>query len=108
MLSELPIANARLKELISSNAQNSAYYIDEVVRAQWPLETDLDSTADNAWDTIPDALHWAAWIALRRMTKAENATVLNLSLTRPMKVYLASTRVRVQSANSHKSPTYLE
>ena len=42
----LPIAN-----LASSNANNPAYFMDMPVHAQWPLYYDLDSTADNSWNT---------------------------------------------------------
>jgi beta-galactosidase len=91
-LPELPVDNPSLKDLSSSNPQNPAYYIDAPAHDQWPIYTDLDSTADNSWDSVPDEIKDATWIALRRVTKPENATEVSFTLTRPMKVYVAASQ----------------
>lgn len=91
-LPELPVENPPLKDLSSSNPQNPAYYIDAPVHDQWPLYTDLDSTADNSWDSVPAEIKDATWIAVRRVTKSGQATDLSFTLTRPMKVYVAASR----------------
>ena len=89
-LPELPVDNPPLKDLSSSTPQNPAYYIDAPVHDQWPIYTDLDTTADNSWDSVPDEIKDATWIALRRVTKPEYATDVSFTLTRPMKVYVAA------------------
>ncbi len=91
-LPALPAGNAPLKDLASSNANNAAYYIDEPVHDQWPIYTDLDSTADNSWDSVPVEIKDATWIALRRVTKPENATDVSFTLTRAMKVYIVASQ----------------
>jgi hypothetical protein len=96
-LPELPVNGTPLKDLSSTNTQNPAHYIDAPVHEQWPVYTDLDSTADNSWDAIPDELKDATWIALRRVTKPENATSLTFTLTRQMNVYLAASQADAPS-----------
>jgi hypothetical protein len=54
-LPELPEGNPPLKNLSSSNPQNPAYYTDAPVHDQWPIYTDLDSNADNSWDSVPES-----------------------------------------------------
>ncbi len=83
----LPIAN-----LASSNANNPAYFMDMPVHAQWPLYYDLDSTADNSWNTLPSGVEGASWIALRRVTKPEDATNLTFTMTKAAKVYVMATK----------------
>jgi beta-galactosidase len=91
-LPELPPQNPPLKDLSSSNSQNPAFYIDAPVHDQWPIYTDLDSTADNSWDSVPDQIKNASWIALSRVTKPERATDLSFTLTRNMKVFVAASQ----------------
>jgi beta-galactosidase len=91
-LPESPLENSPVKDLSSSNPQNPAYYIDAPVHNQWPIYTDLDSTADNSWDSVPAEIKDATWIALRRVTKPGQATDLSFTLTRPMKVYVAASQ----------------
>jgi beta-galactosidase len=101
----LPITN-----LASSNVNNPAYFMDMPVHAQWPIYYDLDSTADNSWNTIPPELVNATWIALRRVSKPDpvvvaakpsrkpaapepdESTNLSFTMTRPGKVYIMATR----------------
>jgi beta-galactosidase len=92
-LPELPSPNSPLKDLSSSNPQNPAFYIDAPVHDQWPFYTDLDSTADNSWDSVPDQIRDASWIALSRVTKTERATDLGFTLTRPMKLFIAASQM---------------
>lgn len=89
-LPESPTANLPLKDLTSSNAQNPAYYIDAPIHDQWPLYSDLDSTADNSWDGVPDEAKGATWLALCRVSKPKMATEVSFTLTRPMKLLIAT------------------
>jgi beta-galactosidase len=90
-LPELPIASSPIKSLTSSNPANPAYLIDAPIHAEWPIYSDLDSTADNSWHELPSALEGARWIALRRVTKPDQATTLTFTLTRAATVYVVAT-----------------
>jgi beta-galactosidase len=67
-LPELPGDPLPISGLTSSNANNPAYYMDMPIHEQWPIYYDLDSNADNSWNTIPPEIENATWIALRRVT----------------------------------------
>ena len=90
-LPELPAAGSPVKSLSSSNPANPAYLMDMPVHAEWPIYSDLDSTADNSWHDLPAALEGARWIALRRVTKADEATTLTFTLARAATVYVVAT-----------------
>ena len=90
-LPEIPTLNSPIKSLASSNPANPAHLMDMPIQAQWPIYSDLDSTADNSWATVPAALEGARWIALRRVTKADEATTVSFTLTRSATVYVAET-----------------
>ncbi len=92
-LPELPGARLPISDLTSSNAKNPAHYMDMPVQAQWPIYYDLDSTADNSWNTIPPDVEGAAWIALRRVTKPDQATDLSFTVTKPAKIYVMATKM---------------
>jgi beta-galactosidase len=91
-LPELPAENPPLKDLTSSNPQTHAFYIDAPVHDQWPIYTNLDSTADNSWDSVPAEIKDTTWIALPRTTKPGQATDLSFTLTRALKVYVAASK----------------
>jgi len=77
-------------ELSSSNASNPAYLMEMPVQAQWPIYSDLDSTADNSWNRLPREVEGAQWIALRRVTKQGQSTELSFTASRPVMVYVAA------------------
>jgi len=89
-LPEIPSISP-IKDLTSSNPANPAYLMDMLVQPQWPIYSDLDSTADNSWATLPDAIQGAQWIALRRVTKPGQSTTLTFTLIHPATVYIAET-----------------
>jgi beta-galactosidase len=91
-LPELPVANPLVTDLQTSNPDNRAYFMDMPVQAQWPIYYDLDSTADNSFDTLPAAVEGAKWIALRRVTKNGQQTDLTFKLTRPATVFVMATQ----------------
>jgi hypothetical protein len=66
--------------------------MDMPVQAQWPIYYDLDSTADNSFDTLPAAVEGAKWIALRRVTKAGQETDLSFKLTQPATIFVMATK----------------
>lgn len=74
--------------LTTTNPNNTAYYMDMPVHPQWPIYYDLDSTADNSTDALPDVLEGATWLALRRVTKPGLATEVGFTLARPATVYV--------------------
>ncbi len=107
-LPELPHAPLPISNLASSNPANPAHYMDMPVQAQWPIYSDLDSTADNSWDTLPREVEGASWIALRRVTKPDKAdpsakpsktpavpdqsTNLSFTATKPENIYVVATK----------------
>jgi len=91
-LPELPVKDPLVTGLQTSNPNNRAYFMDMPVQAQWPIYYDLDSTADNSFDTLSAAIEGAKWIALRRVTKPGQETDLTFKLTRPATVFVMATR----------------
>jgi beta-galactosidase len=91
-LPELPVTDPLVADLQTSNPDNKARFMDMPVQPQWPVYYDLDSTADNSFDTLPSAVEGAKWIALRRVTKAGQETDLTFKLARPATVFVMATR----------------
>ena len=60
--------NALVQDLRSSNPENPACYIDRPIEAQGPFYSGVDGSSDNTFDTIPEVLTGASWIATRRMS----------------------------------------
>lgn len=89
---EGPSGTPLLKNLTSSNPANPAYYMDMPVQAQWPVYYDLDSTADNSLDLIPEPLRSSTWLALRRVTKPGQDTEISFTLARPATVSVLCTK----------------
>ena len=87
-----------VENLQSSNPVNAAYFMDMPVQAQWPIYYDLDSTADNSFDELPEALRDARWIATRRVTKDGEATDLSFKVMRPATVFVACTQTGAEPA----------
>jgi beta-galactosidase len=96
-LPELP-GNPLVTELQTSNPANRAYFMDMPVQAQWPIYYDLDSTADNSFDSLPTEIAGAKWIALRRVTKNGQATDLSFKLVRPATVFVMATAAKTDPA----------
>ena len=110
-----------IRDLASSNPDNPAHFMDMPVQAQWPLYSDLDSTADNSWNTLPPELENASWIALRRVTKPDpepaptrrskppappgpnQATTVSFTTTRPVNVYVMATKQEAPPATADSS-----
>jgi beta-galactosidase len=88
-----PDAQLPVSGLASSNAKNPAYDMEMPIRAQWPIYTDFDSTADNSWNNIPVEVENATWISLRRVTKPDQATDVSFTTTRPLKIYVVATKM---------------
>jgi len=97
-LPELPVANPLVTDLQTSNPNNHAWFMDMPVQPQWPVYYDLDSTADNSFDTLPAAVEGAKWIALRRVTKTGQETDLTFKLARPATIFVMATRCAEQPA----------
>jgi hypothetical protein len=77
---------ALLRGLRSSNPASPAYFLEAPVQAQWPFYYELDSTADNTFDAIPEPLRGAGWIATPRLSKPEKRTELSFTLARDAEV----------------------
>jgi len=92
--------NPLVKDVQSSNAANTAYYMDMPALAQWPIYYDLDSTADNSFDELPKEVDGATWIATRRVTKPGQETDLTFTVTRAATVYVMVTK-------EDSAPSYL-
>jgi hypothetical protein len=91
-LPPLPTADLPISDLASSNDKNPARYMDMPIQAQWPIYYDLDSTADNTWNTLPPEVEGSTWIALRRVTKPDQATNLSFTATKPLSIYIMATK----------------
>ena len=82
---------APVRNVVSTNARNRAYFIHVPVREQWPFYYDLDGTADNTFDALPEAVRGAAWITTRRLSKPENRTELRFEAAAAARVYVLRT-----------------
>jgi beta-galactosidase len=91
-LPEQPVPDPLVTDLKTSNPNNPACFMDLPVQAQWPVYDDLDSTADNSFDTLPAAVQGAKWIALRRVTKPGQETDLTFKVARSATVYVMATQ----------------
>jgi beta-galactosidase len=69
-----------VRDLRSSNPKSPAWFIDRPVEDQWPFYFELDGTADNSFDALPDAVRGARWIATRRLSKPEARTALSFRI----------------------------
>ncbi|HET7294821.1 MAG TPA: glycoside hydrolase family 2 TIM barrel-domain containing protein [Vicinamibacteria bacterium] len=91
---------APIRRLTSSNPGNRAYFINAPAREQWPFYYDLDGTADNTFDALPEVVRGASWIATRRLSKPENRTELRFEAA-------ASARVLVLRSSGGPKPAAL-
>jgi beta-galactosidase len=91
-LPELHEAQLPISDLASSNPENAAHYMDMAVQPQWPIYYDLDSTADNSLNEIPESVQGAGWIALQRVTKEGKATDVSFTLTKPATISVMCTK----------------
>ena len=82
-LPEIPLPNPLVTGLRTSNPNNPAHFMDMPVQSQWPIYYDLDSTADNSFDSLPAQIEGSKWIALRRVTKAGQETDLTFRTCPP-------------------------
>jgi beta-galactosidase len=89
---EVASSTPLLKELKTSSAANIAYYMDMPVQPQWPIYYDLDTTADNSFDELPDAVKGATWIAIRRPTKEGQEAALTFTLARAATVLIMASK----------------
>jgi beta-galactosidase len=91
-LPELHDSQPSISHLTSSNTDNPVHYMDMPVQAQWPIYYDLDSTADNSTNLIPDAVKGSGWLALQRVTKEGHATDVSFTVTKPTTVWVMVTK----------------
>lgn len=82
---------APIRRLTSSNPANRAYFIHAPVQEQWPFYYDLDGSADNTFDALPEALQGASWIATRRLSKPENRAELRFEAASAARVFVLRT-----------------
>ena len=83
--------DAPIWRLDSSNPANRAYFIHAPVREQWPFYYDLDGTADNTFDRLPEAVQGASWIATRRLSKPQNRSELRFEAAAAARVFVLRT-----------------
>ncbi|HUG55154.1 MAG TPA: glycoside hydrolase family 2 TIM barrel-domain containing protein [Vicinamibacteria bacterium] len=81
-------AEGAVRELRSSNAKSPAWFIDQAVQDQWPFYHEFDASADNSFDTLPEAVRGARWISTRRLSKPEARTDLSFRLAAPATVFV--------------------
>jgi beta-galactosidase len=85
----MPIpADSLVTDLKSSNPANTAIYIDRAVEAQGPFYTEVDGSSDNTFDTLPQPVQGASWIATKRLSDKKYVTDIAFGLTQPATVYV--------------------
>jgi beta-galactosidase len=82
---------ALVRDLRSSNPRSPAHFLDLPVQAQWPFYFELDSTADNTFDRLPEALQDARFITTPRLSKPGHRTDLSFTLARDADVFVMAT-----------------
>lgn len=92
-LAAMPNPTPLVKDLKSANVNNQAYFMDMPVQPQWPIYYDLDSTADNSFDSLPPQIAGARWIATRRTTSHGKETDLSFQVTRPATIFVVATKM---------------
>jgi beta-galactosidase len=75
-----------------TSSKDPAYFIDAPVGAQRPFYYDLDGTADNTFDLVPEAAAGAGWIATRRQSDPARATALAFDVTAAAELFVMVTR----------------
>lgn len=81
-------ANAIVADLKSSNPDNPAVFIDRPVESQCPFYYDVDGSSDNTFDTLPQQVEGASWIATRRLSDPNMKTDLSFRLNADATVYI--------------------
>ena len=79
---------ALVQDLRSSNGDNPACFIDRPVESQGPVYTDVDGSSDNTFDTLPDEVAGAGWIATRRLSNPRFKTDLEFRINRSGMVFV--------------------
>ena len=71
---------AIVQDLKSSNADNTAFFVDRPVESQGPVYTDVEGSSDNTFDILPNEVEGAGWIATRRMSDPNFKTDLDFRI----------------------------
>ena len=77
---DVPDPAALVQDLQSSNPENPAFFIGRPVESQGPVYTDVDGSSDNTFDTLPDPVAGADWIATRRLSDPKLKTDLEFRI----------------------------
>jgi hypothetical protein len=88
---------ALVQDLRSSNPRSPAWFIAQPLQAQWPFHWEMDGSADNTLDEVPEPMRGASWISTRRLSKADARTDLSFRLG-------AGARVLVMITRGHRLP----
>jgi len=104
-LPEKPDPDALVRNLVSSNPGNKAFYVRQDVQPQWPFYYELDGTADNSFDRIPSVLAGAQLISTGRLSKPENKTELSFELRRAATVFVMVSQANNPRAAAEARPT---
>jgi beta-galactosidase len=80
--------DALITELVSSNPDNPAIFIDRPAENQGPFYYEVNGQSDNTFDQLPEAVHGAKWIATKRLSQERNQTDLSFRVNRPAQVFV--------------------
>jgi beta-galactosidase len=83
--------DALLRGLRSSNAASPVHFLQRPVQDQWPFYYELDGSADNTFDAVPEPARGAGWIATPRLSKPDKRTELSFTLARDADVWVMAT-----------------
>jgi beta-galactosidase len=76
-------------------AATAAVFVDQPVQEQWPFYAEFDGTADNTFDTLPEEVKGAGWIATGRMSKPENRGPLSFTAAAAADVFVIGSEASV-------------
>jgi hypothetical protein len=76
-------------------AATAAVFVDQPVQEQWPFYAEFDGTADNTFDTLPEEVTGAGWIATGRMSKPENRGPLSFTAAAAADVFVIGSEASV-------------
>jgi hypothetical protein len=84
-------AAAKVSNVVSSNSNIPAFFINRKVMDQTPFYRDFDGSGDNTFDTVPSLAEGAGWIATKRQSDSSKTANLSFDLTASAEVYIMFT-----------------
>jgi beta-galactosidase len=87
--------DALVRELRPSDPGHRAVFIDQPVQAQWPFYSEVDGTADNTFDVLPEEVAGAGWISTGRLSKPERKSAISFTAGAAADVFVIGSEASV-------------